>query len=308
MKDLGEIIRVGLPNARTRHDVVELCKQTLFDLEAASFDRKLFIRYMQPMHMDTCMGPIDGITLAYDGPLEPRIAVGVAFIDPDDVHPTEGLRGIYAGGAVCHPGTCSKRDVDQIVVALRAAAVSSGLTQSNLDAVIAALYAQRMPADPWSKDLGKMVAVLRAQFIPGDIAANMAIRMSPWDHSLPMSKKTLRTLQLKYPWSVMRVHDKAFPALARPAVVDAIRYAIRYCLGGSCAFGVTATSAQRITSYVPAWPLVDELIDAACTLPSHVALTPDERAEKERAGRAVAAMARRQRRAERALRRSEGRR
>ena len=245
MKDLGETIRVGLPNAKTRHDVIELCKQTLTDLEASAYSHKLFIRYMRSLYIDTCGGPVTGISLAGIGR---KVAIGVAFIDPDDVHLVEGLRGIHAGGAVCHPD------------------------------------------DPWSKDLGKTIAVLRAQFVPGDVAGNMAIRMSPWDHSLATSAEELRTQTLRYPWSVMLKDEMAFPALARPAVVDAIRYALRYCLGGDQAFGVTASTATMRLPLVPPLPCVNDLIDAACTLPCRVALTPQERAEKEKAGRAVAAM------------------
>jgi len=251
VKDLQEIIRGGLSAAKTRCDVIELCRRTLSELESQAYEHKLFIRYMQPLHIDMCGGPIDGITLSGVGPPAHKIAVGVAFINPADVHLIEGVRGIYAGGAVCHP------------------------------------------ADPWSKDLGKTIAVLRSKFIPSDIAANMAIRMSPWDHQAATSAKTLRIGDLKYPWSVMAdTFDatEAFPSLAHPAIVDAIRYAIRYCLGGAQSFSITATTAHKALPLVPPSLLVDELIDKACRLPSRVPLTPDERAEKEREGRAVAAM------------------
>lgn len=253
MRDLKEIIRSGLSAAKTRRDVIELCRRTLSDLESQAYEHKLFIRYMQPLHVDVCGGHVDGISLSGVGAPAHKIAVGIAFINPTDVHPINGIRGIYAGGAVCHP------------------------------------------ADPWSKDLGKTIAVLRSKFIPGDIAANMAIRMSPWDHTITTSEKTLRTGDLKYPWSVMLNYDdddvQTFPNLAHPAIVDAIRYAIRYCLGGAQPFSITASTAHMaLPESVPSSSLVDELIDKACKLPSCIPLTPEEHAEKEKEGRAAAAM------------------
>lgn len=239
MNNLGAILQAGLPHAKTRSDVISLCRQTLSHAEKSAYGHKLFIRYMQSIHLDYCDGPIDGLVLSGFGPTATKFAVGVAFIDPADV------TSIYAGGAVCHPD------------------------------------------DGWSKHLGKTIAILRACRLSMDTATHMAIRRAPWE-ALPITNADkLRSTSLRYPWSVLADAPTTFPTLALPAIIDAIRYTIRYNLGGTAPFEVSATTTEAsLQPSTPLYGLTAALIDRIGELPITVPLTDTERAQRAADNRA----------------------
>jgi hypothetical protein len=201
---------------------------------------------------------INGLMPSSAGRYTVKITAGLAWFDPTDIENAVGTPPIHIGGAVRHP------------------------------------------TDPWNKNLGKMVAALRAIRLPGKIAAQMMFRTAPWEKKAHnMTFAGMRTLlapggpELQWPWNTLV--DTQIPTLAIPAAVDAVRYAYRYMLTGDAPFSVLAMSGDQHPGPNP--PIDDnvqasiELIKAACELPVHIPLTPAEKAQREEAGRNVAAMA-----------------
>jgi len=174
----GEILRAGLDGAKTKADVVELCRRELINLEAEAHDHVLFIRYLQKCHYDTCHGILSGY---YQGTADlngPKVAIGLSFVLPGNE--------FFIGGSALHPGDRWNRHVGKVVAAL------TGVTMS---ASTALLFMLRNP--PWHID-----SVMTAK----ELKRESRTLPYPWDllgMSVPKIALPVATLAIRHAWRYM---------------------------------------------------------------------------------------------------------
>jgi hypothetical protein len=207
---------------------------------------------MRKVDVPTCHGHYKGLTLNSPGLTGDRMAVGIACFGASDQY-------IYAGGAACHPGKNLRDDDGKIT--------------------------GRQPADRWNRHIGRTVAALRMVRIPIGLAALLAIEQAPWDIKHPINGKKLHNME-SLPWSLL-TDCGAFPSQSLPAVVDAVRQALRHRLmetpkGTDAAFSFIVhpaslaieTPVELPDAYHENCQLASDLVDLACKLPMRIAPPP----------------------------------